>query len=59
MNHITSLDPLKGLAVEQLLMDANPLCAKYTDQGAYVTDIRKRLPKLLKLVKPFVIVNFP
>ncbi|XP_034235573.1 nuclear RNA export factor 1-like [Thrips palmi] len=49
MEDVTKLDPLKGLAVEELLITSNPLCARYTEQGAYVTDVRKRLRKLLKL----------
>ncbi|KAJ1524429.1 hypothetical protein ONE63_010927 [Megalurothrips usitatus] len=49
LDHIKCLDALKGLSIEELLMDANPLCGKYADEGAYVTDVRKRLPKLLKL----------
>lgn len=51
MEDVAKLDPLKGLAVEELLITSNPLCAKYTEQGAYVTDVRKRLRKLLKLVQ--------
>lgn len=49
LEDVHKLNPLKGLAVEELLITSNPLCAKYTDKGAYVTDIRKRLRKLLKL----------
>ncbi|KAK3927135.1 Nuclear RNA export factor 1 [Frankliniella fusca] len=49
LDKISGLDALKGLGVEELLMTANPVCGKYSDQGAYVTDVRKRLPKLLKL----------
>ncbi|XP_026271577.1 nuclear RNA export factor 1 [Frankliniella occidentalis] len=49
LEKISGLDALKGLGVEELLMTSNPVCGKYAEQGAYVTDVRKRLPKLLKL----------
>jgi nuclear RNA export factor len=43
------LDCFEGLHLEQLVLFGTPLCMKYHDCNAYVSDVRKRLPQLLKL----------
>uniref|UniRef100_A0A1B6E508 TAP-C domain-containing protein n=3 Tax=Clastoptera arizonana TaxID=38151 RepID=A0A1B6E508_9HEMI len=40
---------LKALTIEELVLDNNPLCNKYSNQDVYVRDVRKRFPKLIKL----------
>jgi nuclear RNA export factor len=46
---VHELDCLEGLRLEELVLFGNPLCLKYKDHSAYVRDVRKRLPQLLKL----------
>ncbi|XP_021921286.1 nuclear RNA export factor 1-like [Zootermopsis nevadensis] len=46
---IHQLDCLEGLRLEDLMLDGNPLCDKYQDQNVYVSEVRKRFPKVLKL----------
>jgi nuclear RNA export factor len=46
---VHELDCLEGLRLEELVLFGNPLCMKYQDHSAYVRDVRKRLPQLLKL----------
>jgi nuclear RNA export factor len=46
---VHELHCLEGLRLEQLVLSGNPLCTKYHNQSAYVSDVRKRLPQLLKL----------
>ncbi|KAK4874726.1 hypothetical protein RN001_014086 [Aquatica leii] len=49
IREITSLDPLMGLPVVDLVLDGNPLCARFREQTAYVSEVRKRFPKVIKL----------
>ncbi|XP_017785582.1 PREDICTED: nuclear RNA export factor 1 [Nicrophorus vespilloides] len=49
LRDIAQLDSLKGLGVVDLLLDGNPLCDKFKDQTAYISEVRKRLPKVVKL----------
>jgi nuclear RNA export factor len=46
---VHELNCLEGLRLEELELFGNPLCMKYHDHSAYVSDVRKRLPQLLKL----------
>ncbi|XP_012277469.1 nuclear RNA export factor 1-like [Orussus abietinus] len=47
---INQLDVLKDLALEELRLAGNPVCDKYkSSQSDYVSDVRKRFPKLLRL----------
>ncbi|XP_044729790.1 nuclear RNA export factor 1-like [Chrysoperla carnea] len=46
---IRSLDKLKGLQLVDLVLDGNPLCDKFKDQSVYVSEVRKRFPKVIKL----------
>ncbi|XP_037759320.1 nuclear RNA export factor 1 isoform X1 [Chelonia mydas] len=43
------LDKVKGLKLEELWLDGNPLCNNFRDQSSYVSSIRLRFPKLLRL----------
>ncbi|XP_046903059.1 nuclear RNA export factor 1 isoform X2 [Hypomesus transpacificus] len=43
------LDRLKGLKLVELWLDRNPLCDLFKDQASYISAIRERFPRLLKL----------
>lgn len=43
------LDKLKGLKLVELSLEGNSLCAHYKNQADYVSAVRERFPKLLKL----------
>ncbi|KAF4091422.1 hypothetical protein AMELA_G00036720 [Ameiurus melas] len=43
------LDKLKSLKLTELWLDLNPLCDHFTDQATYISAIRGRFPRLLKL----------
>ncbi|XP_073680468.1 nuclear RNA export factor 1 isoform X2 [Garra rufa] len=43
------LDKLKGLKLVELSLEGNPLSGHYKNQADYVSAIRERFPKLLKL----------
>ncbi|KAG8522754.1 Nuclear RNA export factor 1 [Galemys pyrenaicus] len=43
------LDKVKGLKLEELWLDGNPLCDTFRDQSTYISAIRERFPKLLRL----------
>uniref|UniRef100_A0A673HVA4 Nuclear RNA export factor 1 n=1 Tax=Sinocyclocheilus rhinocerous TaxID=307959 RepID=A0A673HVA4_9TELE len=43
------LDKLKGLKLVELSLEGNPLCGHYKNQADYVSAIRERFPKLLRL----------
>ncbi|XP_034954266.1 nuclear RNA export factor 1 [Zootoca vivipara] len=43
------LDRLKDLKLEELWLDGNPLCDSFRDQSTYISAIRERFPKLLRL----------
>ncbi|XP_047391234.1 nuclear RNA export factor 2-like [Sciurus carolinensis] len=45
----TELDKLKGLKLEELWLEGNPLCSAFPDQSAYVSAIQDCFPKLLRL----------
>ncbi|KAI9557098.1 hypothetical protein GHT06_016896 [Daphnia sinensis] len=49
LGQITSLDRLQGLKLEELILNQNPLCDRFTDQSSYISAVRKRFPKLMKL----------
>uniref|UniRef100_A0A672Q0J9 Nuclear RNA export factor 1-like n=1 Tax=Sinocyclocheilus grahami TaxID=75366 RepID=A0A672Q0J9_SINGR len=44
------LDKLKGLKLVELSLEGNPLCGHHKNQADYVSAIRERFPKLLRLV---------
>ncbi|KAE8607567.1 hypothetical protein XENTR_v10011213 [Xenopus tropicalis] len=43
------LDKVKGLKLEELWLDGNPLCDTFRDQTNYISAVRERFPKLLRL----------
>ncbi|XP_011502457.1 PREDICTED: nuclear RNA export factor 1 [Ceratosolen solmsi marchali] len=50
IKEINHLNVLKNLQLEELRLEGNPMCNKYKNrQDDYVSDIRKKFPKLLKL----------
>ncbi|CAK6449640.1 unnamed protein product [Pipistrellus nathusii] len=43
------LDKIKGLKLEELWLEGNILCDNFRDQSTYISAIRERFPKLLRL----------
>ncbi|CAG5990212.1 unnamed protein product [Menidia menidia] len=43
------LDKLKGWKLVELWLNRNPLCELFKDQAAYISAVRQRFPRLLKL----------
>lgn len=47
---INQIDTIKDLKLEELKLEGNPVCNKYKSrQSDYISDVRKRFPKLLRL----------
>lgn len=47
---INQIDTIKDLKLEELKLEGNPVCNKYKSrQNDYISDVRKRFPKLLRL----------
>lgn len=44
-----SLEALKSLPLIELYLEGNPLVKKFQDHEIYVSDVRKKFPKLIKL----------
>ncbi|KAG6460833.1 nuclear RNA export factor 1 [Manduca sexta] len=44
-----SLDPLKSLPLVELYLKGNPLVNRFHDHEIYISDVRKKFPKLMKL----------
>ncbi|XP_065082338.1 nuclear RNA export factor 1 isoform X1 [Ochlerotatus camptorhynchus] len=47
--YVTSLDSLKALSLVEINLEGNPLKDRIKDQTVYVSEVRKRLPKIIKL----------
>ncbi|XP_033992990.1 nuclear RNA export factor 1 isoform X2 [Trematomus bernacchii] len=43
------LDKVKGLKLVELWLNRNPLCDFFKDQASYISAVRQRFPRLLKL----------
>ncbi|XP_036596266.1 nuclear RNA export factor 1-like [Trichosurus vulpecula] len=43
------LDKVKGLQLDELWLEGNPLCKTFPDQSSYFSAVRERFPKLLRL----------
>ncbi|XP_066575178.1 nuclear RNA export factor 1 isoform X1 [Amia ocellicauda] len=43
------LDKVKGFKLEELWLEHNPLCDHFKDQPSYISAIRERFPRLLRL----------
>ncbi|XP_066501687.1 nuclear RNA export factor 1 [Hoplias malabaricus] len=46
---VRELDKLKGLKLAELSLERNPLCENFKDQAEYISAVRERFPRLLKL----------
>ncbi|XP_072938330.1 nuclear RNA export factor 1 [Epargyreus clarus] len=44
-----SLQPLKSLPLVELYLKGNPLVARFQDHDIYISDVRKKFPKLVRL----------
>ncbi|KAI5646217.1 tap, RNA-binding domain-containing protein [Phthorimaea operculella] len=44
-----SLDPLKSLPLVELFLKGNPLVNRFDDHEIYISDVRKKFPKLTRL----------
>ncbi|KAF0884071.1 NXF2 factor, partial [Crocuta crocuta] len=44
---------MKGLNLEELWLEGNPLCDTFPDQSTYISAIRECFPKLLRLVSAY------
>ncbi|KAK2586874.1 hypothetical protein KPH14_009811 [Odynerus spinipes] len=50
IREINQLDAIKELHLEELRLAGNPICNRYKSrQNDYISDVRKRFPKLLRL----------
>ncbi|XP_029051984.1 nuclear RNA export factor 1-like [Osmia bicornis bicornis] len=50
IKEMSQLDIIKDLKLEELKLAGNPVCNKYKSrQSDYISDVRKRFPKLLRL----------
>lgn len=47
--YIGSLEPLKTLPLVELYLKGNPLVTRFNDHEIYISDVRKKFPKLTKL----------
>lgn len=58
MNHLNCLE---GLRLEELVLLGNPLCDKYQDKNLYISEVRKRFPRVMKLdgadLSPPIVLN--
>lgn len=43
------LDKIKGLKLEELWLEGNPLCDAFREKNLYISAVRERFPKLLRL----------
>ncbi|XP_066578171.1 nuclear RNA export factor 1-like [Amia ocellicauda] len=43
------LDKVKGFKLEELWLEYNPLCENFKDQPSYISAIREKFPRLLRL----------
>ncbi|KAK0074006.1 hypothetical protein PV326_012835, partial [Microctonus aethiopoides] len=50
LKELNQIDALKDLSLEELQLKGNPLCNRYENRNDnYISDVRKRFPKLLRL----------
>ncbi|XP_047534114.1 nuclear RNA export factor 1 [Vanessa atalanta] len=47
--YLGSIDPLKPLQLVELYLKGNPLVNRFNDHDIYVSDVRKKFPKLVRL----------
>ncbi|CAC5418521.1 NXF [Mytilus coruscus] len=46
---IEELEKIKGWKLQELILDGNDLCDRFKDRTAYISAVRKRFPKVIKL----------
>ncbi|CAN7999576.1 unnamed protein product, partial [Ixodes hexagonus] len=46
---ISELDCLKGMGLQELVLNGNPVCDAFTDKTSYISAVRERFPKVLLL----------
>ncbi|KAK9511774.1 hypothetical protein O3M35_000373 [Rhynocoris fuscipes] len=49
LRDIKQLDVLKGLNLEELVLDGNSLCDKFSERDDYIRAVRQRFPRVIKL----------
>ncbi|KAM8753133.1 nuclear RNA export factor 2-like [Rhynchonycteris naso] len=49
LNSACELEKIKGLKLEELWLEGNPLCGTFPDQPTYISAIKKCFPELLRL----------
>ncbi|XP_014285683.1 nuclear RNA export factor 1 isoform X2 [Halyomorpha halys] len=49
LRDIKQLEALKGLPLEELILDGNSLCDRFSEQETYIRAVRQRFPKVIKL----------
>ncbi|XP_078219439.1 nuclear RNA export factor 2-like isoform X1 [Callithrix jacchus] len=49
LKSVWELGKVKGLKLEELWLEGNPLCSTFSDESAYVSAIQNCFPKLLRL----------
>ncbi|XP_076442062.1 nuclear RNA export factor 1-like isoform X2 [Babylonia areolata] len=49
LNRIDELDKIKQWKLVELVLDGNPLCDKFSSKADYISAVRKRFPKVVKL----------
>ncbi|XP_033733776.1 nuclear RNA export factor 1-like [Pecten maximus] len=49
VRHMDELDKVKDWKLLELMLDGNELCDKFEDQAAYISAVRKKFPKVIKL----------
>ncbi|XP_012500856.1 PREDICTED: nuclear RNA export factor 5-like [Propithecus coquereli] len=49
LTSVSELDKIKGLKLEELWLEGNPLCCNFPGQSIYIRVVRDRFPELLRL----------
>ncbi|XP_064483772.1 nuclear RNA export factor 1-like isoform X2 [Ornithodoros turicata] len=49
IRRMLELDCMKGMPIEELILDGNPVCDIFKDQNSYISAIRERFPKVVRL----------
>ncbi|XP_022916625.2 nuclear RNA export factor 1-like [Onthophagus taurus] len=49
LKDVLQLDALSGLPIVDLVLDGNPLCDAFQEKESYISEVRKRFPKVVKL----------
>ncbi|CAG9863513.1 unnamed protein product [Phyllotreta striolata] len=49
IREMSQFDTLQDLPIVDLMLDGNPVCNKFKDKPKYISEVRKRFPKCMKL----------